>query len=377
MNDTIEAPPLMDHVDYNTLDAAKNAFIHASRRTLKFAGEYGFVPDATLGRSSNVFALVSTPRKNLFVTLISEGLGTADEARPDDLTEKEQQEFWFNIGIKTVSVTTNDVACSGMQPVLLSLYLPSSTPERVFNKPFMKGFLDGIVEGCRQVGCVYFSGETPQLKSKLYPGKLDIAGAVFGIIPPGVEPIDGSRLNAGNLMVFIGSNGPNENGFTTLRDLATKLPKGYRTKLPSGTEYWKAINNRSHLYTPFIQELLKRGVRPAAIEPITGHGWQKIMRSKKPLRYIVEKMLSVPEIFRFIEQQLNLTPANMIKIFNYGLGLVIFVDEEKSANQIITIARRHKLNAIIGGHVEKAKKREVLVKLLNTVLRGNHFSLQQ
>lgn len=367
----------MDHVDYQTLDQVKNAFIAASRRTLKFARKFGLVPDATLGRSSNVFALVATPGKKTFVTLVSEGLGTADEARPDDLTVKEQQEFWFNIGIKTVSVTTNDVTCSGMQPVLLSLYLPSSTPELVFTNPFMKGFLNGTVEGCRQVGCVYFSGETPQLKSKLYPGKLDIAGAVFGMLPPAAEPIDGSRLKPGNLMVFIASNGPNENGFTTLRDLAARLPNGYRTKLPSGTEYWKAINNRSHLYTPFIQDLLRRGIRPTAIEPITGHGWQKIMRSKKPLRYVVTDMLPVPEVFTFVEQQLQLDPVRIIEIFNYGLGLVLFVENEGEAKKVIKSAKNWKLNAIIGGYVEKAKEREVMVKPLNAVLKGIEFSLIQ
>lgn len=365
--------PLMDHVDYRTLDSAKNAFIAASRKTLKFARSYGFVPDATLGRSSNVFAL----GKNLFVTLVAEGLGTADEARPEDLTVKEQQEFWFNIGIKTVSVMSNDVACSVMQPVLLSLYLPSSTPELVFTKTFMKGFLNGIVEGCRQVGCVYFSGETPQLKSKLYPGKLDIAGAVFGMLPPGVKPIDGSRLGPGNTMVFIGSNGPNENGFTTLRALAGRLQHGYRSKLPSGTEYWKAINNRSHLYTPFIQSLLKEGVQPTAIEPITGHGWQKIMRSKKPLRYVVTDMLAVPEVFTFVEQQLRLDPARMIEIFNYGLGLVVFVENKLEAKQAITIAKKHKLKAIVGGHVERAKEREVPVLPLKTKIKGRGFILQQ
>lgn len=372
----------LDHVDYSSLDQAKNAFIAACRRTLKFAKTYGFIPDGRLGASANVFQLDLKPflkkkANKLSITLLPEGLGTADDARPDDLTDKEQREFWYNIGIKTVSVMTNDAASSGMQTILISLYLPTSTPEILSNPNFLKGFLDGFVAGCKRVGCVYFSGETPQLKTKLYPGKIDIAGALFGIMPPGVEAIDGSKLAAGNKMVFIESTGPNENGFTSLRDLAGKLPKGYRTKLPSGQEYWQAINNRSVLSTRMIQDILKAGIRPTNIEPITGHGWQKIMRSKKPLRYVVEKMLPIPEIFQFVSKHSQTPMEEMIKIFNCGLGMVIFTKNEKDADQVIKICKKNKLKAIVGGQVQKSKTREVNVIPLNTTLKSESFLLQQ
>lgn len=372
----------LDHVNYDSLDAAKNTFIAASKKTQHFAKKHGFIPEGRFGASANIFALdlkpfLKTSSKNLFLTLLPEGLGTADDARPEDMTEREALEFWHNIGVKTVSVTTNDAASSGMQTILLSLYLPSSTPEIVFNKTFLKGFLDGFLAGCQEVGCVYFSGETPQLKTKIIPGKIDIAGALFGIVPAGKSPIDGSKLKAGNLMVFVESTGPNENGFTSLRDLADRLPQGYRTKLPSGKEYWQGINNRSVLYTPLIQDVLKAGIQPTNIEPITGHGWQKIMRSKNSLRYVVEKMLPVPEVFTFVEKHSKMSPSEMIKIFNYGLGLVIFVESEKDAHKVIELARKRKLKAIIGGQVEKAKVREVVVNPLKTTLSSEAFLLKQ
>ncbi|MDP2691531.1 MAG: AIR synthase related protein [bacterium] len=372
----------MDHVDYDSLDKAKNAFIDASRRTSRFAAKYGFIPDDRFGASANVFSLdlkpfLSAEAEELYVTLLPEGLGTADDARPDDLTAEEAEQFWRNIGIKTVSVMTNDAASTGMQTILISLYLPSSSPELVFNETFMKGFLDGFVEGCKEVGCVYFSGETPQLKTKIYPEKLDIAGALFGIMPPRREPVDGSQLAAGNTMVFVQSTGPNENGFTSLRELASRIPGGYRTKLPGGQEYWQAINNPSVLYTPLIQDILRHDIQPTNIEPITGHGWQKIMRSSKPLRYVVEQILPVPEIFQFVQEYSNTSPEEMIKIFNYGLGLVIFTETNEEAKKIIEICSEHHLNAIIGGQVEKATKREVVVKPLRTTLSSESFHLKQ
>jgi len=372
----------LDHVDYNALDNAKNKFIEAGKRTVKFAEKFGFIPKSGFGASANVFSLDLKPflkkrEDNLYITLLPEGLGTSDDARPDDLSEKELELFWYNIGIKTVAVMTNDAASTGMQTVLISLYLPSSNPGLVFNPVFMKGFLNGFVAGCKTVGCVYFSGETPQLKNKICPGKLDIAGALFGLMPPAMKPIDGQRLKAGNKIVFVESSGPHDNGFTSLRELAERLPNGYHTPLSNGVEYWKAINAPTVLYTPLVQDILSAGIQPINVEPISGHGWQKIMRSGKSLRYVIHKVLPVPEVFKFVEKHSGMSRNEMIKVFNYGLGLAIFTETQKQAEAVVAIAKKNKLNAIVAGEVQKSVNREVVIEPWNITLGSEKFLLKQ
>lgn len=372
----------LDHVDYDALDKAKNAFIQASKSTIKFAEKYGFIPDAKFGASANVFALdlkkyTQSSAEKLYITLLPEGLGTADDARPDDLTPAELEKFWHNIGTKTVGVLTNDAAATGMQTVLISLYLPSAAPELVFNESFMNGFLKGFVEGCRQVGCVYFSGETPQLKNKIYPDKLDIAGALFGLMPPQVEPIDSGNISAGDKIVFVESPGPDANGFTSLRKLSEELPDGYRTKLPSGMEYWEAINAPTKLYTPFIQGIFEAGIHPTNVEPITGHGWQKLMRPSENFRYVIKEMLPVPEIYTFVGEKSNTPPEEMIKIFNYGVGYAVFASSQEDAEKIVEIAKANNLNAVVAGEVQASDKREVVVEPMNTTLGSEEFLLSK
>jgi phosphoribosylformylglycinamidine cyclo-ligase len=378
----IKESPVLDQVNYSALDQAKNAFIDASKRTMNYASKFGFVPDSRLGASANIFSLDLKPflqngAESLFITLIPEGLGTADDARPNDLSDEELVGFWHNIGIKTISALTNDAASAGMQTILMSLYLPSSSPEVVFNKNFLQGFLGGFVKACETVGCVWISGETPQLKEKIYPDKLDIAGALFGIVPPGKAPIDGTRLSAGDKIVFIGSSGPHENGFTTLRKLAQDLPQGYRTKLPDGNEFWQAINAPSILYTPLIQEILKSNIQVSSVENITGHGWQKLMRSKKPLQYLVENTLPVPPIFSFIEEATGASKLEMLKIFNYGVGCAIFVNGEDAAKEIVDIAKRMQYDAIVAGSVVASAKREVVVSPFDVLLSDETFTLKR
>ncbi len=368
---------MLDRVDYTALDRAKNAFIAAGKRTRNFAAKFGFMP-GDFGGSANVFALDLkgfAGAESLYMTLLPEGLGTADDARPEDLTPAELLRFWRNIGGKTMSVLTNDAASSGMQTVLISLYLPSATPEVVFTKEFMAGFLDGFVEGCEKVGCVYFSGETPQLKGKIVEGKLDIAGALWGVVPAGRKPIDSGEMRAGDFIVFVESSGPHENGFTTLRDLATKLPSGYRTKLPGGMEYWEAINQPGHLYTPLVQAVMAVGIQPSNIEPITGHGWQKLMRSKGAFRYVIEEMLPVPEIFTFVEEAAGLSKEMMLRTFNYGVGLAIYVHSREEADRVVALAGERRLKACVAGNVETSEAREVVVKPLGVTLKGEGFEL--
>lgn len=369
----------VDRIDYTALDAAKNAFIEASKKTVKFAERFGFMPGG-FGASANVFALDLKPflksgAESLMVTLLPEGLGTADDARPSDLTEEELKRFWWNIGLKTMSTLTNDAASSGMQTLLVSLYLPSAYPERVFTPVFMDGFLGGFVEGCKQVGCVYFSGETPQLKTKIVENQLDIAGALFGIVPAGYEAVDSNELKAGDFMVFVESSGPHENGFTTLRDLAAKLPDGYRTKLPSGMEFWEAINAPGHLYTPLIQAVMEARIRPSNVEPITGHGWQKLMRPRGSFRYVVEKMLPVPEVFEFVERTSGMSTETMLRTFNYGVGMALFVHTAEEAEKVVELAGAQSLKACVAGHVEAAEARSVEVKPLGITIEGEGFTL--
>lgn len=376
-------------VDYATLDAAKLRFIEASKRTLRFAQPLGSVLNEGLGASANVLSLDlsrwhTAGVSKLNLSLVPEGLGTADDARPPDLSEAELTEFWFNIGVKAVAVITNDSASAGLQAVAIGLYLPSAQPEVVFSPPFLKGFLDGFVSGCEKVGCVYLSGETPQLKSKMLPHALDIAGACVAIGFPDRVAVNPRGVAEGDTIVLVASSGPHENGFTTLRALADKLPQGYHTKVPgSETPFWKAINKGSCLYTSLVQEVLKRGVSPSSLENITGHGWQKLMRSAKPLRYEITEPLPLPPLFAFIEQHLQVSRARLLELFNCGAGFAFFLESKSDAHLVTQIASELGFSAQIAGQVGRPEvvaglpQRSVVVPDWGVRLSGEDFALRK
>ena len=242
-------------------------------------------------------------------------------------------------------------------------------------RSFLEGFGSGVVEACKQVGCIYLSGETPQLKSKMIPGKLDIAGAVVALALPGIAPVTATELKAGDSIVFLASSGPHENGFTPLRKLAETLKDGYRTTLADGTQFWRAINAASCLYTPVVRKVLEAGILPSGLENITGHGWQKVMRSKLPLRYRITDPLPVPEIFKFVQEQLGITTKEMLEIFNYGAGFAVFCRSQEDAEKVVAIAKEHEYQAAVVGHIEEAERREVVVEPWDVTLFDEEFAL--
>lgn len=374
----------IETVDYTTLDAAKAKFIAASQRTLSFAGAWGSIVNTQLGASANVLSLDLSPwiaagAKNLSLSLVPEGLGTADDARPSDLSSAELTEFWFEIGIKTVAVITNDAASAGLQTVAIGLYLPSARPEVVFSPEFLSGFLDGFVAGCKTVGCVYISGETPQLKGKMLPEALDIAGACVALALPDRPALQTTGVSSGNSIVLVESSGPHENGFTTLRAIAETVSGGYRAKVDdAGTPFWRAINKGSKLYTPLIQEILKRGISPTNLENITGHGWQKIMRSSAALRYEITDPLPLPPLFKFIERELKVDRSRLLTLFNCGAGFALFLETSDEAKRCVTIANELGLRATVAGQVHAdATGRKVTVPVWNAVLDGETFALKK
>jgi phosphoribosylformylglycinamidine cyclo-ligase len=366
----------VDHVNYSVLDQVKLACIEASKKTLNFASRYGHIINKSLGASANCFSLNTAKFPNeMTLSLIPEGLGTADDAHPLDWTAEEELVFWKNIAFKTLSCISNDAASSGLQTILVGLYLPTSTPETVFTNSFLKGFLEGFIEACAVVGCVYASGETPQLKTKIQADKIDIAGSGFSIKPDFVGTVSEAGVQNNDFIVLVESSGPHENGFTTLRSLASKLPAGYRTKLPSGVEYWKAANVASKLYTPLVMKILEEGISPTGIEHITGHGWQKIMRSSKSLEYHIEQNLPILEIFNFVQEKLSISSQELFSIFNCGTGLALFFSNLKDAERAVAIANECSINALVAGQVKSSNARKVLIKKEKVTLDGKEFVL--
>jgi phosphoribosylformylglycinamidine cyclo-ligase len=117
-------------------------------------------------------------------------------------------------GMDLAAHCINDVLCSGADPLFLLDYVAANR----IDQEQVAELVEGAAEVCREAGCVLIGGETAELPGIYQPEELDFAGTCVGVVDRD-RLIDGSRCEAGDVVVGLPSSGLHTNGFTLVRSL--------------------------------------------------------------------------------------------------------------------------------------------------------------
>ncbi len=101
------------------------------------------------------------------------------------------------------------VTC-GAEPLILLDYVAAGRIEL----EEVAELVEGAAEVCRAAGVALVGGETAELPGIYREGELDFAGTCIGIVE---EPLDGSAIEAGDVVIGFPSAGVHANGFTLVR----------------------------------------------------------------------------------------------------------------------------------------------------------------
>jgi phosphoribosylformylglycinamidine cyclo-ligase len=104
----------------------------------------------------------------------------------------------------------NDVVTCGAEPLILLDYVAAARIEL----EEVAELVEGAAEVCRSAGVALVGGETAELPGIYRDGELDFAGTCVGVVE---EPLDGSAIEAGDVVVGFPSAGVHANGFTLVR----------------------------------------------------------------------------------------------------------------------------------------------------------------
>jgi phosphoribosylformylglycinamidine cyclo-ligase len=108
----------------------------------------------------------------------------------------------------------NDVLTVGAEPLFLLDYVAAEA----IDLEQVAELVEGAAEVCRAAGCLLLGGETAELPGIYREGELDFAGTCVGVVER-ERLIDGSRVEAGDLVLGFPSAGVHANGFTLVREL--------------------------------------------------------------------------------------------------------------------------------------------------------------
>ena len=294
-----------------------------------------------IGGFGSFFKFPKDKYKDPVLVSSSDGVGT--KLKIARLADKHD-----TVGIDAVAMNVNDILCAGAEPLFFLDYIAYS---RVDEDVLIDVIL-GINNGCIEAGCSLIGGETAQMPGMYRRGEYDLAGFCVGAVER-KNIIDGSKIEAGDIVIGLESNGLHSNGFSLVRRVFSQ-----NELKRMGGELLKP----TRIYVKPILSLLSALPHPLSaikgISHITGGAfYDKIARILPDnVNVIINKdSWPVPKIFRLIQNKGNIADREMYHTFNMGIGMVLIV-EEISAKAIISKLAEFRLKARIIGEAIKGNK---------------------
>jgi phosphoribosylformylglycinamidine cyclo-ligase len=215
----------------------------------------------------------------------------------------------------------NDVITTGAEPLFFLDYVVghSLSLEQVAE------LVEGAAEICRESGCALLGGETAEMPGVYREQELDFAGACVGLVERD-DVIDGSRVEAGDVVLGLPSLGLHTNGFSLVRRL-----------IGDGDFDADLLLAPHKLYVQEVRALRGRA-DVKALAHVTGGGIMGNLSRVLPEGRGAEldwDSWERPAVYEWLTEQ-GVSEEEQRKVFNVGIGMCAVVPAgDASAGRVI------------------------------------------
>ncbi len=228
------------------------------------------------------------------------------------------------VGQDLVNHCVNDIAVCGAKPLYFMDYMAFGK----LDKNIATEIVSGFAKACGENNVALIGGETAEMPGLYETKDYDLSGTIVGIVEKS-KIIDGSKIEKGDILIGIESNGLHTNGYSLARKvLFEKYSLDENIEILNSnlkTELLKVHKSYLHL----IQELNKN-VELKAFSHITGGGivgnTKRVIPDGKNIS-IDWSTWDLPPIFKLIQKTGDITDAEMRTVFNMGIGLIAILNK--------------------------------------------------
>ncbi|MDC8445464.1 MAG: phosphoribosylformylglycinamidine cyclo-ligase [Nitrosomonas sp.] len=241
-----------------------------------------------------------------------------------------------SIGIDLVAMSVNDILVLGAEPLFFLDYFACGK----LDVDVATVVVSGIAAGCEQAGCALIGGETAEMPG-MYPiGEYDLAGFAVGVVEK-TQIIDGTRIAPGDAVIGLASSGAHSNGYSLIRRIignhSVDLDQDFHGK-PLGD----ILMAPTRIYVKPLLTLLKK-LPVKGMAHITGGGLIENLPRILPAHtcaVLHQDAWIMPPLFSWLRQLGNVSDAEMLRVFNCGIGMAVVVsaDQADAAMQYLQAA---------------------------------------
>lgn len=229
------------------------------------------------------------------------------------------------VGIDLVSHCVNDILVQGARPMFFLDYLAAGK----IDPHVIADVIRGLAVGCRYAGCSLIGGETAEMPGMYEENEYDLAGTIVGVVDH-KNIVDGTTINAGDVVIGIDSSGLHTNGYSLARKICFEVAGlDMDDAMPgAGRSVAETLMEPHRSYARLIQ-LLSKIFTIKGMVHVTGGGISDNLPRSLPehLGAVVDlSSWEVPPVFTFLQERGQVETAEMLRTFNMGLGYLLIID---------------------------------------------------
>jgi phosphoribosylformylglycinamidine cyclo-ligase len=229
------------------------------------------------------------------------------------------------LGHDIVNHCINDILVQGARPLFFLDYIASSC----LDPDMLVELVDGCAEACALAGCALLGGETAEMPGVYAPGEFDLVGTIVGWLDRGTL-IDGRDVRPGDLCLGLPSSGLHTNGYSLARHVLADTP--WETVVGGlGGSLGETLLVFHRSYLEPVENLWNLGINIKAMAHITGGGYPdnlpRVIPGSTGVALDRDAWEPLP-IFRLIQERGEVDPLEMYRVFNMGMGMVLFLAPE-------------------------------------------------
>ena len=303
---------------------------------------------------------------NLGLAMTTDGVGTK-------LLVAQMMGKYDTVGIDCVAMVVNDLICVGAEPVSMLDYIAVEKAEAdVFDQIGI-----GLQRGAKSANISISGGEIAQVKEMLRGHRegsgFDLVGMAIGLVDLD-EMIVGERIEDGDVVVGLKSNGIHSNGYTLARKVFfDEMGLDINSQVDElGCRVGEELLRPTAIYVPAAVEMMRSDISIKSFSHMTSDGFLNLLRVRTNTGFVLDFLPEPDPVFQVLQEGGRLSDEEMFLVYNMGIGFSV-VTPEKDVKEVQFIAGKHGFESWVLGRAASNFPGKVIVQPKGLVGENDEF----